>query len=69
MDIGANIRNFTKKTYFLEDRAKIELAFEEWRVKQVPVARNSVQSFIVFLRQNDLWDDIKVHEWLEGREK
>jgi len=69
MDIGANIRNFTKKTYFLEDRAKIELAFEEWRQNQVPVARNSVQSFIVFLRQNDLWDDIKVHEWLEGREK
>lgn len=69
MDIGANIRNFAKKTYFLEDRAKVELAFEEWRQNQVPVARNSVQSFIVFLRQNDLWDDIKVREWIEGREK
>lgn len=53
---------------FIQDRAVIELEFEKWRQKQIPVAKNSVQSFIVFLRDNGLWDDDKVRSWCRERE-
>ena len=52
----------------IQDRAMLELEFEEWRQKQIPVAKNSVQSFIVFLRQNDLWDDDKLRAWCREKE-
>lgn len=53
---------------FIQDRATLELEFEKWRQKQIPVAKNSVQSFIVFLRDNGLWDDDKVRAWCRERE-
>ena len=53
---------------FIEDRATLELQYEKWRKKQIPVAKNNVQSFIVFLRDNGLWDDDKVHIWCRDRE-
>lgn len=53
---------------FIEDRARLELEFEKWRNSQIPKAKNSVQSFIVFLRSNDLWDDEKVHNWCRDKE-
>lgn len=52
---------------FIEDRAVLELEFEKWRQKQIPVAKNSVQAFIVFLRENGLWDDDKVFAWCRER--
>lgn len=53
----------------IEDRARLELEFEKWRKSQIPPAKNSVQAFVVFLRQNDLWDDDKVHIWCREREE
>lgn len=53
---------------FIQDRATIELEFEKWRQKQIPVAKNSVQAFIVFLRENGLWDDNKVRAWCREKE-
>jgi hypothetical protein len=53
---------------FVQDRVKLEILFEEWRKAQIPPARNSVQSFIVFLRINGLWDDDNVHRFVEDKE-
>lgn len=53
---------------FISDRAELELEFEKWRKKQIPPAKNSVQSFIVFLRLNGLWDDDKVRRWVSDKE-
>ena len=53
---------------FIQDRAALELEFEKWRQAQIPVAKNTLQTFIVFLKQNDLWDDDKFHAWVRERE-
>lgn len=69
--IKRKFRNFdigVMSNTLIQDRAMLELEFEKWRQKQIPVAKNSVQSFIVFLRQNDLWDDDKVRAWCREKE-
>lgn len=69
--IKRKFRNFdigVMNNTLIQDRAMLELEFEKWRQKQIPVAKNSVQSFIVFLRQNDLWDDDKVRTWCREKE-
>lgn len=69
--IKQKFRNFdigVMSNTLIQDRAMLELEFEKWRQKQIPVAKNSVQSFIVFLRQNDLWDDDKVRSWCREKE-
>jgi hypothetical protein len=67
MDLGARIRSFNNVVNLVEDRARLELAFEEWRKKQIPPARNSVQSFLVFLSVNDLLDNEKVHSFTKNQ--
>lgn len=69
--IKRKFRNFDivgMNNTLIQDRAMLELEFEKWRQKQIPVAKNSVQSFIVFLRQNGLWDDDKVRTWCREKE-
>ena len=52
----------------IQERAILELEFQEWRKRQIPVAKNSLQAFIVFLKENGLWDDDKLHAWVREHE-
>ena len=52
---------------FIEDRAKLDLAYEEWRKKQIPVAKANVQTFITFCVQNNLMNDDTIHEFIRER--
>ena len=54
---------------FIEDRAKLDLAYEEWRKKQIPVAKANVQTFITFCVQNNLMNDDTIHEFIREREE
>lgn len=54
---------------FIEDRAKLDLAYEEWRKKQIPVAKANVQTFITFCVQNKLMNDDDIHIFIREREE
>lgn len=54
---------------FIEDRAKLDLLYEEWRRKQIPVAKANVQTFITFCVQNNLMNDDTIHEFIREREE
>lgn len=54
---------------FIEDRARLDLAYEEWRKKQIPVAKANVQTFITFCVQNNLMNDDTIHEFIREREE
>lgn len=53
---------------FIEDRAKLDLAYEEWRKKQIPVAKANVQTFITFCVQNNLMNDDDIHAYVREKE-
>jgi hypothetical protein len=52
----------------IADRARLELEFNEWRKKQIPPAKNSVQSFLVFLMLEGLFDNDKLRSWVRDKE-
>ena len=54
---------------FIEDRAKLDLAYEEWRKKQIPVAKANVQTFITFCVQYKLMNDDDIHIFIREREE
>ena len=54
---------------FIEDRAKLDLAYEEWRKKQIPVAKANVQTFITFCVQYNLMNDDDIHIFIREREE
>ena len=52
----------------ISDRAELDLAYEEWRKKQIPVAKCTSQSFITFLVSEGLLRDDDIRAWVRDRE-
>ena len=53
---------------FIRDRAELDLAYEEWRKRQIPVAKCNSQSFITFLVGEGLLKDEDIRAWVRDRE-
>ena len=47
---------------FIQDRAKLNLYYEEWRKKQIPVAKCNAQTFITFLVHEGILTDEDIHD-------
>lgn len=53
---------------FIQDRAELDLAYEEWRKRQIPVAKCNSQTFITFLVSEGLLRDDDIRAWVRDKE-
>lgn len=53
---------------FIQDRAKLNMYYEEWRKKQIPVAKCNAQTFILFLIHEGILTDDDIHDYVREKD-
>ena len=53
---------------FIQDRAKLNLYYEKWRERQIPVAKCNVQTFISFMVEEGIISNDDIHSYVREKE-